>query len=188
MIQIDDTIVKAELVKREEVIERPTELKGSTIKIKTPITPFSYYVTINWHEIDGVEYPFEVFIDSKNNYWIATDDKGWGKCVESNKKYVRENFDNQNQDTGTLRKVYAIQAITEDKSGKVYFGSRAFSLIIKKEKGYFFSDENRHVYPYPAHTINTIFCDSTNRIWIGAWDNVLHTYNPEKNTLESIRI
>ena len=127
-----------------------------------------------------------LFIDSKNNYWIATDEKGWGKLDVSNKKYLRENFDNQNQDTGALRKVYAIQSITEDKNGILYFGSRAFSLIIEKETGYCFTAENRLVYPYPAHTINTIFCDSQNRIWIGAWDNVLHSYNAEKNILESV--
>ena len=32
-----------------------------------------------------------LFIDSKNNYWIATDEKGWGKLDVSNKKYLREN-------------------------------------------------------------------------------------------------
>ena len=128
----------------------------------------------------------DLFIDSKNNFWIATDEVGWGKIDLSNKKYVRENFNNQNQDTGSLRKVYAVQTIAEDKNEKLYFGTRAYSLIIKKETGYGFSAQNRSVYPYLAHTINTIFCDSKNRIWIGAWDNVLHTYDNDKNILESV--
>ncbi len=128
----------------------------------------------------------DFFIDSKNNLWIATDEMGWGKIDVSTKKYIRENFDNQNQDSGSLRKVYAIQTIAEDKNGKLYFGSRAYSLITKKEMTYVFSAENRNVYPYPAHTINTIFCDSKNRIWIGAWDNVLHEYDIEKNIFESV--
>ena len=128
----------------------------------------------------------DIFIDSKNNFWLATDETGWGKMDILNKKYVRENFENQNKDTTALKKVYAIQVIAENKTGNLYFGSRAFSLIIKKESGYCFSNVNRSVYPYPAHTINSIFCDSKNRIWIGAWDNLLHEYDDEKNTLQSV--
>ncbi|MCZ6504147.1 MAG: NrdJb [Gammaproteobacteria bacterium] len=54
-----------------EEIARPDELKGYTYKIKTPLSDHAMYVTINnivlnmgtEHE---QEYPFEVFINSKN--------------------------------------------------------------------------------------------------------------------------
>ncbi|HAK52515.1 MAG TPA: NrdJb [Gammaproteobacteria bacterium] len=54
-----------------EEIERPEELRGYTYKIKTPLTDHAMYITINdivlnegnEHE---QEYPFEVFINSKN--------------------------------------------------------------------------------------------------------------------------
>ena len=128
----------------------------------------------------------DLFIDSKNNFWFATDEKGWGKLDVTNKKYLREEFENQIQYTETLRKIYAVQSIEEDKNGQLYFGSRVFSLIIKNNNSYFLSEENRKAYPYPAHSINTIFCDSKNRIWVGAWDNFLHEYNNATNRLESV--
>lgn len=54
-----------------EEIERPDELKGYTYKIKTPLSDHAMYITINdivlnkgtEHE---QEYPFEIFINSKN--------------------------------------------------------------------------------------------------------------------------
>ena len=54
-----------------EDIERPEELRGYTYKIKTPLTDHALYITINnivlnlgtEHE---QEYPFEIFINSKN--------------------------------------------------------------------------------------------------------------------------
>ena len=54
-----------------EEIARPDELKGHTYKIKTPLSDHAIYITINnillnqgtEHE---QEYPFEIFINSKN--------------------------------------------------------------------------------------------------------------------------
>ena len=54
-----------------EEIERPDELRGYTYKIKTPLSDHAMYITINdivlnqgtEHE---QEYPFEIFINSKN--------------------------------------------------------------------------------------------------------------------------
>ena len=54
-----------------EEIERPEELRGYTYKIKTPLTDHAMYITVNdivlnegnEHE---QEYPFEIFINSKN--------------------------------------------------------------------------------------------------------------------------
>ena len=69
----DEPEVKKEIqhdVMHEE-IARPDELKGYTYKIKTPLSDHAMYITINnivlntgtEHE---QEYPFEVFINSKN--------------------------------------------------------------------------------------------------------------------------
>lgn len=54
-----------------EELQRPDELKGYTYKIKTPLSDHAMYITINnlvlnvgtRHE---QEYPFEIFINSKN--------------------------------------------------------------------------------------------------------------------------
>ncbi|HIG39084.1 MAG: NrdJb [bacterium] len=54
-----------------EEIKRPEELKGYTYKIKTPLSDHALYITVNnimlnpgtEHE---QEYPFEIFINSKN--------------------------------------------------------------------------------------------------------------------------
>lgn len=54
-----------------EEIKRPEELKGYTYKIKTPLSDHAMYITINNIVLnEGTEheqeYPFEVFINSKN--------------------------------------------------------------------------------------------------------------------------
>lgn len=54
-----------------EEIKRPDELRGSTYKIKTPLSDHAMYITINDIALNaGTEheqyYPFEVFINSKN--------------------------------------------------------------------------------------------------------------------------
>lgn len=54
-----------------EEIKRPEELKGYTYKIKTPLSDHALYVTINNMILNlntehQQEYPFEIFINSKN--------------------------------------------------------------------------------------------------------------------------
>jgi len=54
-----------------EEIVRPQELKGYTYKIKTPLSDHAMYITINNIMLNGgteheQEYPFEIFINSKN--------------------------------------------------------------------------------------------------------------------------
>lgn len=69
-----DEPVVPEVSKRDimhEEIKRPEELKGYTYKIKTPLSDHALYITVNnivlntgtEHE---QEYPFEIFINSKN--------------------------------------------------------------------------------------------------------------------------
>ena len=49
-----------------EGIERPTVLEGRTYKIKPGDSDHAMYVTVNDIVIDGVRYPFEVFINSRS--------------------------------------------------------------------------------------------------------------------------
>ena len=54
-----------------EDVERPDELTGYTYKIKTPLSDHAMYITINNLVLnrgtdDEQEYPFEIFINSKN--------------------------------------------------------------------------------------------------------------------------
>ena len=73
-IKKEDSDVSASSPDKEtmhEEIQRPNELRGYTYKIKTPLTDHAMYITINdillnegtEHE---QEYPFEIFINSKN--------------------------------------------------------------------------------------------------------------------------
>lgn len=49
------------------VTSRPTELEGTTYKIKTPLSPDALYVTINdMINEDGSRRPYEIFINTKN--------------------------------------------------------------------------------------------------------------------------
>ena len=49
-----------------EAIKRPDILHGSTYKIKPQGSDFAVYITINDMELDGISYPYEIFINSKN--------------------------------------------------------------------------------------------------------------------------
>ena len=63
--------VKAEVVQIGEPLERPDNIRGTTYKVKTPVTEHALYITINdvvMNEGKDQEYsrPFEIFINSKN--------------------------------------------------------------------------------------------------------------------------
>ena len=54
-----------------EDVQRPDELKGYTYKIKTPLSDHAMYITINNLVLNSgteheQEYPFEIFVNSKN--------------------------------------------------------------------------------------------------------------------------
>lgn len=62
---------KAKVIQMHEKLERPDTLRGTTYKIKTPLTEHALYVTINDLVLNpGTEHehyrPFEIFINSKN--------------------------------------------------------------------------------------------------------------------------
>lgn len=62
---------ESNVVQMHEKLERPESLRGTTYKVKTPLTEHALYVTINdivlnpgtQHELSR---PFEIFINSKN--------------------------------------------------------------------------------------------------------------------------
>jgi hypothetical protein len=60
-----------EVIQMHERLERPEELRGTTYKIKTPLTDHALYLTINDIVLNpGTEHehrrPFEIFVNSKN--------------------------------------------------------------------------------------------------------------------------
>ena len=62
---------KPHVIQMHEKLERPETLRGTTYKIKTPLTEHALYVTINDIVLNpGTEHehyrPFEIFINSKN--------------------------------------------------------------------------------------------------------------------------
>lgn len=62
---------KASVVQMHEKLERPEMLRGSTYKVKTPLSEHAMYLTINDIVLNpGTEHelrrPFEIFINSKN--------------------------------------------------------------------------------------------------------------------------
>ena len=84
-IKIDSKIVGYKIKKDEEAepvkglsrevmheeIKRPEELRGHTYKIKTPLSDHALYITVNNIVLNPEteheqEYPFEIFINSKN--------------------------------------------------------------------------------------------------------------------------
>jgi len=64
-------VPKAEVVQLGEPLERPENIRGTTYKVKTPVTEHALYITINdvvMNEGTDQEHsrPFEIFINSKN--------------------------------------------------------------------------------------------------------------------------
>ncbi|MFP4643843.1 MAG: hypothetical protein ACLFM0_05775 [Spirochaetales bacterium] len=59
------------VISMDETLERPYELKGTTYKVKTPVSDHAMYITINDIVLNEgteseVRRPFEIFINSKN--------------------------------------------------------------------------------------------------------------------------
>ena len=66
-----DESPESKVVRMHERLERPNMLRGSTYKIKTPISDHAMYITINDIVLNsGTEFekyrPYEIFINSKN--------------------------------------------------------------------------------------------------------------------------
>ena len=69
--KIEDEPVRPTKEIMHEEIARPDELRGYTYKIKTPLSDHAMYITVNnivlnMETEDEQEYPFEIFINSKN--------------------------------------------------------------------------------------------------------------------------
>ncbi len=66
-----ETSADGKVVRMHEKLDRPEMLRGSTYKVKTPVSDHAMYVTINDIVLNpGTEYenqrPFEIFVNSKN--------------------------------------------------------------------------------------------------------------------------
>ena len=77
--QVEEASPAPSIVKMHETLERPEELKGSTIKLKNAAMDHAYYLTINYIVLnEGTEFetirPFEVFVNTKDQNstpWIT---------------------------------------------------------------------------------------------------------------------
>ncbi len=68
---IVETSADGKVVRMHEKLERPEMLRGSTYKVKTPVSDHAMYVTINDIILNAdtefeIRRPFEIFINSKN--------------------------------------------------------------------------------------------------------------------------
>ncbi len=68
---IIETSADGKVVRMHEKLERPEMLRGSTYKVKTPVSDHAMYVTINDIILNAdtefeIRRPFEIFINSKN--------------------------------------------------------------------------------------------------------------------------
>ena len=66
-----ETSADGKVVRMHEKLERPEMLRGSTYKVKTPVSDHAMYVTINDIVLNpDTEFeqrrPFEIFVNSKN--------------------------------------------------------------------------------------------------------------------------
>jgi len=73
LINIDSKIVSVSVVEKVvtktvdfKLADRTEILDGRTYKVKSPLSEYSLYITINNIEKDGRLYPFEIFINSKS--------------------------------------------------------------------------------------------------------------------------
>lgn len=68
---VAESTPESNVVQMHEKLERPEELRGTTYKVKTPLTEHALYVTINDIVLNAgtpheMSRPFEIFINSKN--------------------------------------------------------------------------------------------------------------------------
>lgn len=64
-VLVEDTVKKLQDPMHEGV-ERGDVLDGCTYKFRNPLKDFSVYVTINNKSIDGLLYPYEIFLNCKD--------------------------------------------------------------------------------------------------------------------------
>jgi hypothetical protein len=63
-----------QVIELQETTTRPESLHGKTYKIKTPVSDHALYITINDITVNGIDRPYEVFIQSKDtdqHQWMA---------------------------------------------------------------------------------------------------------------------
>src|SRR4030095_11366651 len=124
-------------------------------------------------------------IDSENNFWVGTEKKGLYLFNKSSGNFSLQSQTLDGNNKGRLTAAYGFFDIASGKNGNVYLGTLSYSLqIIHGQE--LITANHSNIYPFPAHTINCIFTDSKGRIWLGAWDNALHEYDPRANLISSI--
>jgi ligand-binding sensor domain-containing protein len=59
---------------------------------------------------------------------------------------------------------------------------------IKPDSVVMLTNKKQEGVPYPAHSLNDLFLDNKNNLWVAAWDNFLHKYEPDTETLSHINV
>nr|WP_299074449.1 hybrid sensor histidine kinase/response regulator transcription factor [uncultured Allomuricauda sp.] len=125
-------------------------------------------------------YVEDIFVDSKENVWIAT----WGGGIfflkQGSKTFV--NFTKEN--TGGVLKTDKVRCFTEDGNGKVwigsflegvyYFDSKKGQIQVPKGESYANSE-------VVSKDIKAIYYDSYGVIWVGTTSGLYHIENQDDN-------
>jgi signal transduction histidine kinase/ligand-binding sensor domain-containing protein len=143
----------------------------------------SFKITLEKKVINNIN---DIYFEDDNTCWIGTPSDGWGKLNIHTHQYTRNDFNNSQNDTSILNKIYNALVVTGDKDNHLYIGSLAFSLIVDSAGQNKLTYKRNTKYPFPAHTVNTIYCDASNTVWLGCWDNALHRYDKTQNKIETI--
>lgn len=126
-------------------------------------------------------------IDNQNNFWVGTEKNGLYLFDKNSRSFSLQSQTLNGKNQGQLSKAYGFYDIASDKTGNVYFGTLSYSLEIL-HYGKMMATTGAKAYPFPAHTINCIFIDSKGHVWLGAWDNALHEYDPKTNSISSVML
>lgn len=137
------------------------------------ISKFTGEVLVSYSTKDGLpgDYITCIFQDSKKNMWLGV--KDYGVVAIVNDQMINYKVDPRNQNDCIADN--DVQAISEDESGNMYFGTKAGLSIFDGKKFHNYSKKNG----LQDENIFSIYKDKENRIWIGT-NSGLCTYHNNK--------
>ncbi|WP_321479791.1 two-component regulator propeller domain-containing protein [uncultured Bacteroides sp.] len=124
-----------------------------------------------------------IFEDSKQNLWIASEDKGLFRYSPEKKtlQCFRASQGLSSED---------VYAITEDKKGNIYVGTLTGGLF-RLPAEHYYSDSRFESITYKNHVllnIRTLMIDQQEKLFIGTDGEGLKEYNAKKNVIEDSKI
>ncbi len=122
----------------------------------------------NWLILNSSNSPLKTnriiafFEDSKNNFWISSSDDNSNNFLQSFKYGKWINYDSMNS---PLNNDISVIDITEDKNGKILFGTLKNGLFIKN--GEEWENINSSNSPLPNNFVFKVKVDKMKRYWLG---------------------